>query len=282
MSQDLVGSINRYYHDTAWDYKYLWMGRTLAIHFGYYDQKVRSHSAALLRMNEILAEKTHIKSNDHVLDAGCGVGGSSIWLAKNKDCSVTGVNIVASQLGEATRNAVHAGADQQVNFLKANYANLPIPSESYDVSWALESIVHAPNKEAVINEAHRVLKNSGRVIIAEYMLRDSPLNPTEQNYLHPWLQGWSMPKLLTALEFQQMLESAGFSSIHITDISTHVAPSLCRLKLLCLLALPGARTMRALGIFTKERIANIEGSLRQVSAFEKGLWSYKIITAEKI
>ena len=170
----LSADINRYYQDTAWDYKYLWMGRTLAVHFGYYDQVAKKHADALLRMNEILAEKAKIQKTDKVLDAGCGVGGSVIWLAKNKNCFVTGINIIEQQLEEAKTNAKEAGVNKQVNFIKANYANVPVLSGSYDIFWALESIVHSPDKEAVVAEASRVLKVNGRIVIAEYMLRNSP------------------------------------------------------------------------------------------------------------
>lgn len=56
----------------------------LAIHMGYYDDSIESHEESLLRLNEIVFDIAKIGENDLVLDAGCGVGGSSIWLAKIK------------------------------------------------------------------------------------------------------------------------------------------------------------------------------------------------------
>ena len=55
------------------------LNNSLAIHYGYWDEKVRSFPQSLLRMNEVMMEAARIKSTDKVLDAGCGVGGSSIF-----------------------------------------------------------------------------------------------------------------------------------------------------------------------------------------------------------
>ncbi len=40
-----------------------------------------------------MAEKAGVSSGDRVLDAGCGVGGSVIWLAKNYGCKATGITL---------------------------------------------------------------------------------------------------------------------------------------------------------------------------------------------
>jgi hypothetical protein len=47
---------------------------------GYYDDYIESHEESLLRLNEIVFDIAKIGENDLVLDAGCGVGGSSIRL----------------------------------------------------------------------------------------------------------------------------------------------------------------------------------------------------------
>lgn len=280
---NLVEDINRYYIDTAWDYKYLWISEALALHFGYYDKQTRNHKDAVMRMNEVMAEKAEIKSGEKIIDAGCGIGGSSIWLAKNKNCEVTGINIVDTQLLQATKNATEAGLGNKVKFLKADYTHLPIDENVCDVFWALESVVHAPNKAGVVKEAFRVLNKGGRIVMAEYLLRENPpLSKEENAYLLPWLQGWSMPSLETISGYREYLKSAGFENIQFFNVNKNVRPSLRRLRLLCNLALPGARVMELFGLFSRERVANIEASLRQISAFDKGYWDYFIITASKL
>jgi len=52
----------------------------LALHMGYYedDEKEISHEESLLKLNEIVSDTAKLQEGDLVLDAGCGVGGSSI------------------------------------------------------------------------------------------------------------------------------------------------------------------------------------------------------------
>jgi tocopherol O-methyltransferase len=40
-------------------------------------------------MNQVLANKAKIRKTDLILDAGCGVGGSSIWLVRNIGAKAT-------------------------------------------------------------------------------------------------------------------------------------------------------------------------------------------------
>src|SRR5258705_1811347 len=72
------------YYDQTWlDYRLFWLNRrTLSVHFGYTDTTTRGHADALLNMNRVLADSAGIQPGARVLDAGCGVGGSSIWLSQ--------------------------------------------------------------------------------------------------------------------------------------------------------------------------------------------------------
>ena len=79
---DYHKKIIQYYIDTENSYKDSWdLNNSLAIHYGYWDDKVNSFPQSLLRMNEVMIEAADITAKDKVLDAGCGVGGSSIFMA---------------------------------------------------------------------------------------------------------------------------------------------------------------------------------------------------------
>ena len=88
-----------YYNATYLDYRVLWSGSNdRAIHFGYYNEKVRNHRAAVLYLNEVVARTVDVKKTDSVLDAGCGYGGSVLWLTEHIGCDVTGVTLVPFQV----------------------------------------------------------------------------------------------------------------------------------------------------------------------------------------
>lgn len=91
---DYHEKIVQYYKDTENAYKDSWdLNNSLAIHYGYWDEQVKTFSQSLIRMNEVMVETAGIKSSDIVLDAGCGVGGSSIFLAAKLGCKVSGITL---------------------------------------------------------------------------------------------------------------------------------------------------------------------------------------------
>lgn len=197
MKKTQIEKVRQYYNSSVIDYKLLWTGpKDLAIHFGYYTNDIKNHNDSLLKMNEVLAKLVDISPKDIVLDAGCGYGGSSIWLATHIGCKVTGLNIVPYQLKKAKEYAEKFNISNKVDFQNQDYSHSSFQNESFDVVWGLESIVHAENKENFIKEAFRLLKKKGRIIIAEYMLRDNPsLSNKETESLKPWLAGWAMPTI---------------------------------------------------------------------------------------
>ena len=74
--------IQKYYTVAQPFYEYLWHGKTLGLHYGFWTDNVSNRTGAVVKENEILADLAGIKQNDLVLDAGCGIGGSGIWLEK--------------------------------------------------------------------------------------------------------------------------------------------------------------------------------------------------------
>src|SRR5215212_516654 len=138
------------YYDQTWlDYRLFWLNRrTLSVHFGYTDATTRGHADALLNMNRVLADRAGIQPGARVLDAGCGVGGSSIWLAQARQATVVGITPVASQVARARGFATAHKLGDRVAFEQADYTNTPFSDASFDVVWALESVCHASDKAA--------------------------------------------------------------------------------------------------------------------------------------
>ncbi len=136
-----------YYDTCESDYRLLWdLDYSHAMHAGYWDESTRSLREALKRENEILAEIVGIKKGEHVLDAGCGVGGSAIFLAQTFECQVVGITLSEKQVQAACLKANQAGVKDRVTFKVMDYTCTDFPSESFDIIWGIESICHANNK----------------------------------------------------------------------------------------------------------------------------------------
>jgi MPBQ/MSBQ methyltransferase len=112
-------------------------------------------------------------STAKVLDVGCGVGGTSRYLAKNlgPNAQVTGITLSPNQVKRATSLAVEQGVPN-ANFRVMNALEMEFPDNSFDVVWACESGEHMPDKKAYIDEMMRVLKPGGKFVMATWCQRD--------------------------------------------------------------------------------------------------------------
>jgi cyclopropane fatty-acyl-phospholipid synthase-like methyltransferase len=273
-------SIRDYYDETWLDYRMLWLNpQNKAIHFGYWDERTRSHGESLLNMNRVLASHIGISKGMRVLDAGCGIGGSSIWLAQTYGVEVVGITPVASQVERARRYAQKQGIADQVSFEQQDYMQTTFPQASFDVVWGMESFCHAPDKQLVLAEVRRLLRPGGRLGIVEYMRNKRPLAEIDEALLHSWLSGWAIPDISTSHEWLGWAQEAGFQDTQLADITSNVRPSLRRLYRLAILARPGANTLYALGLRSKTQQGNMRGAFDQYRALQRDLWFYALLTA---
>jgi cyclopropane fatty-acyl-phospholipid synthase-like methyltransferase len=269
------------YYDATWfDYRFFWLSeRTLSVHFGYFDETTSRHTDSLLNMNRVLADRAGIQPGARVLDAGCGVGGSSFWLAQQRGAEVIGITSVGSQVVQARRFAARRELTSQVHFEQADYTNTFFPNASFDVVWALESLCHAHDKAAFYREAARLLRPGGRLVVAEYMRTARPLGNSGESLLHKWLDGWAIPDLDTPDEHLRAMSASGFANIQIDDVTAHTRPSLHRLYQITTWSYPLAVLGRAAGIRSFVQHGNVLGSLYQYHALERGFWFYGILSA---
>jgi cyclopropane fatty-acyl-phospholipid synthase-like methyltransferase len=269
------------YYDQTWlDYRCFWLNeRTLSVHFGYTNEITDDHADSLLNMNRVLADRVGIRKGERVLDAGCGIGGSSFWLAQQRGAQVVGITPVGSQVALAWRFAARRKLTQDVHFEQVDYTHTRFPNGSFDVVWALESLCHAQDKAAFYREAARLLRPGGRLVVAEYMRTARPFGAPGERLLHKWLDGWAIPDLDTPDEHRSSMSTSGFSDIRIDDVTTHTRPSLHRLYRITRWSYPLAILGRAAGIRSSVQHGNVLGSLHQYQALERGLWFYGIISA---
>lgn len=276
-------AVETYYEETWFDYRCFWMDdKNRALHFGWWDSGVRSHGQSLLRMNEVLAERAGITAGDRVLDAGCGVGGSSLWLAERIGARVHGINLVTEQVLRANRYARERGLSDRVRFEVQDYAATTFPDGSFSVIWVQESFCHAPDKAAFWREAARLLAPGGRLVMHDYLrVGGPPPSGRGRELLRRWQDGWVMPSLATAEELRQWSADAGFTSLEVEDVSEWVAPSLRRLYRITLPFAPFLSLFHRRGWRSDAQHGNTVASLAQWRAFRRRLWYPGLVVARR-
>ncbi len=122
----------------------------------------------------------------------------------------------------ARENQRKAGVTN-VEFLKGEMEDMPLPDGSVDVIISNCVVNLSPDKDKVLSEANRVLKPGGRVAIADIVVRDgssSLLKPLRRS-----LELWAgcLAGALEEGEYRSKLESAGFSEIEIELVREYTA-----------------------------------------------------------
>ncbi len=274
--------VTDYYRETLWDYRALWSNsENLALHFGYHDETTNGHADALLNTNRVLAERAGVREGSLILDAGCGLGGSGLWLARNRKARVVGITLLRDHAAQARRLAETRAAGNRLDFVQADYLASPFASDSFDAVWALESVCHATEKARFYREAARVLKPGGRLVVADFMRVENGAGNGGPRVFRQWLDGWAIPGLDTADEHSAHASAAGFADTVVEDFTERVRPSLLRLYRLARVSYPFAVTGRFLKLRSAVQHANVVGAVRQYQALEQGYWHYGILSAEK-
>ena len=274
--------IIEYYDLCEADYRTFWdLDYSLAMHAGFWDNSVKTLRQALARENEVLAEMAGINSRDFVLDAGCGVGGSSILLEEKHHCAVTGITLCQKQVDAALKNSLGRKLSPCPDFQVANFCRTGFPNDQFDVVWAVESVCHAEKKLDFVKEAFRLLKSKGRLIIADGFLKKKHLSLEEERQMSKWIKGWGCNSLEDIEVFKDHILAAGFHLIGNYDVTPLVLPSSKRLFYLSFPAMVMSKVGEWLKLRHPIQSANIAGAFYQYQTLKKRLWAYGIFLAEK-
>jgi sterol 24-C-methyltransferase len=230
MPRENVDDVIRYYHKTESRVGYDLFLRG-GKHFGLYrpGDSPWNWQAAMLRMEDKLAQELALPKGAHVLDAGCGVGEVADNLAREYDLNVTGVDILDFNIAEAKKRAIRLGLDEHVSFRQMSYAQLDFPDESFDGVYTMETLVHAADAEAVLEQFHRVLKSGGRLVLFEYSRApESQMPKRAAAAFRAVNEGAAMPSF-QRFDYgllEQLLEKSGFSAVTVEDITQQMLPML--------------------------------------------------------
>lgn len=278
---DIKPDINKYYDYTLPFYRVFWHGKTYGIHYGIWDKNTKNLNEAILNTNAFLAEKAKIRPADKVLDAGCGVGGSSLWIAKNIGAKVVGITLSKKQLEKAKGLAKRFYLDKLAEFYENDFINTGFENESFDVIWAIESVCHTQNKSDFLKEARRLLKKEGRIIIADGYLENYPKDKYEKEKLKSFLEGLVVPNLSTVRQFKESMKIVGFKNIQVWDKTNEIMPSALKIYKMSLWSYPLSKITQKLGLILEILTKNNKAGIDQLFLFKNRIITYQIFYGEK-
>jgi tocopherol O-methyltransferase len=225
-ASDINAAVERYYDTTVDLYEDLWGAH---VHHGYWDLDDRptgdvgERHAATDRLVHELVAYAGIPAGARVLDVGCGIGGSALYLAGTLGCQVDGVTLSAPQAARAAAKAEAAGLADRARFHHLDGLATGFADESFDVVWAVESLMHIADRGAFFAEALRLLRPGGVLAVATWSVRDGELAPDEEELVRLILRHQVMPSLSSPREHEELCRAAGFTDVVLTDWSRAVA-----------------------------------------------------------
>ncbi|MCS6815427.1 MAG: methyltransferase domain-containing protein, partial [Cyanobacteria bacterium] len=146
MTSTLHQRIRQFYDASSGLWEQVWGEH---MHHGYYGVDGRQHKdrrqAQIDLIDELLAW-AKVDAPRTILDVGCGIGGSSLYLADRYQASVTGITLSPVQAERARERARSAQLDRSTapcaQFLVADAQAMPFADNSFDLVWSLESGEH--------------------------------------------------------------------------------------------------------------------------------------------
>jgi tocopherol O-methyltransferase len=258
----------------------LWCGDTHALHYGIWDASAQTHNEALLNTNRFLADKAGITSGEQVLDAGCGLGGSSLWLARKRGAVVDGISISEKQVKVANGLAAGMKLGDRARFHFKDFAATEFPDASFDVVWAIESITHTVDKSEFFREAYRVLRPGGRLILADWFVENCPRNPREDDMLRDVMEG-NAAHIEPPAVFAREMQAAGLTPAGNWDATDEVIPSSTLIKRLWRWVELVAPIASRLKLVPQSYVTHGGAAAGQLHLFQKRVLSYRVMLATK-
>lgn len=160
-----------------------------------------------------------LKEGQVVLDLGSG-GGIDVFLAGKKvgpEGRVIGVDMTKQMVEKAKSTAKKYGY-KNVEFRLGEIENLPVEDNSIDVIISNCVINLSPDKRKVFQEAYRVLKNGGKIMISD-LVTEGQLPEEIKKSFDAW--AGCIAGALEKNEYLDTIRKAGFQKIKIVSESSY-------------------------------------------------------------
>jgi len=144
---------------------------------------------------------------DNLLDVGCGLGGAARYLAQKLGCTVAGVDLNQEYIDTGIELNKWLDLDNKVTLNQGSALALEFEPERFTGALMLHVGMNIEAKSKLFSEIFRVLKRNSTFAIYDIMRTADG----ELVYPVPWAKDQNTSMLASPEEYQQALQSAGFS-----------------------------------------------------------------------
>lgn len=181
-----------------------------------------SPRTAQIHLINTLATKASIGAGQRVLDVGCGMGGSSIHLARERGCDVTGITLSPVQRLWAATSSKFSGVGRRTHFRRADAELIEFPANEFDVVWSVECTEHLFNKPTFFRRAASWLKLGGRMAICAWLAGSNANNPDGHEQVRQVCENFLCPSLGSEADYVEWMTAAGLEMVEVADWTDQV------------------------------------------------------------
>jgi ubiquinone/menaquinone biosynthesis C-methylase UbiE len=145
-----------------------------------------------------VAQALDLSPGQTLVDLGCGRGGPGLWLAREADVSLVGVDFSPVAVGQAAHRASLFGLAGRARFIVGDLTHTGLPQASADAAVSIDAFHFAADPAAAAREMRRVLRPGRRLALTNWQ----PKVPDD-----PRLPGRAR------IDWPQLLRSTGFTDI---------------------------------------------------------------------
>ena len=106
--------------------------------------------------------------NPYILDVATGTADLAIAAAKMTEAKIVGIDISEKMLEIGKEKVAKKGLSESVSLIKADSENIPFPDNNFDVAMVAFGVRNFSDPSEGLYEMHRVLRNSGMIMVLEF------------------------------------------------------------------------------------------------------------------
>lgn len=268
-------SIRRHYQLATLFYRLLWGPH---IHHGLWSGS-ESIEVAQIQLIDALADLAEITPGQRIIDIGCGMGGSAIYLAKSRGCDITGVTISSLQRHWAAMTSRFHRAPKRPKFLLGDAEKIDFAKSQFDCLWSVECTEHLFDKERFFMRAAPWIKTGGRIALCVWFAGErSETNELHRKQCEEVCRRFVCPSLGTRADYARWLTSQGFEVLHNVDWTKQVEQTweICQRRVNHRLIRYLARTL------DREQVEFLDGFKVLLDAYRSGAMEYGALVAKKL
>ncbi len=280
--EDNIKNVKDYYDtSTKWYDWFYYDKESLGLHYGFWESKKDSKKDALTNQYKIIKDLLKPQKDELILDAGCGVGGASIWLAEHTEAKYMGITLSEEQVRFAQKYIKRRRVEKRVKVQVGNYLDTKFPDKYFDKVFGIESMCYAyPKPLSLYKEIYRVLKPGGKFVISDGVYLRKPKNDSERKISIDYCNGFKLVDMITPTEIMKDLKEAGFRDIKTIDKTKEIKKSIDYIDSRSKLVKP-LRFLRYFNLVSQTEVENLLATLNQKNMYETGLFGYAVFASEK-